>query len=135
MQKRYIFSGVENFWLFDFYDKWGNVNEDVFAFTNEAFGEKALVLFNNIYEKTKGILFTSSPKLDNNKNLITKNIFEVLNIKNDVRYFYIYQDHKTNLSHIKRVRIFIARVLKWNCLNLNAECISIFMKFMMKVDI
>jgi hypothetical protein len=35
------------FGFFDFIDEFGYVNEDVFAYTNMAFGEKVLVFYNN----------------------------------------------------------------------------------------
>ncbi|MDR0909914.1 MAG: alpha-amylase [Spirochaetaceae bacterium] len=55
MKKRYLFAGAQNFVLYDFMNaNNGTVNENVFAYSNMAGGEKALVLYNNKYENTAG---------------------------------------------------------------------------------
>lgn len=105
MRKRYLFSQVTNFWLYDFISEWGNVNESVFAYTNSEYGEKALVVYNNRYESAKGKIDRSTPKLvtgkNEEKNLQTKTLAEALGIKNDKRYFYIYMEHVSGLEFIK----------------------------------
>jgi glycosidase len=53
MKKRYLFSGSENFVLYDFINN-AVVNENVFAYSNMTGGEKALVLYNNKYENAAG---------------------------------------------------------------------------------
>ena len=54
MQKRYLFSQVENFEFFDFIDDSGNVNESVFVYTNRNEYERALILYNNSYQECQG---------------------------------------------------------------------------------
>ncbi|MDR0552054.1 MAG: alpha-amylase, partial [Spirochaetaceae bacterium] len=54
MKKRHIFSGAANFFLFDFWTEEGYVNENVFAYTNSAGSERALVFYNNSYQATAG---------------------------------------------------------------------------------
>ncbi|MCR4714217.1 MAG: alpha-amylase [Treponemataceae bacterium] len=58
MKKRYLFSGIENFF---FYDVWNNgtVNENVFAYTNMAGSERAIVFYNNAYQCESGWIKTS----------------------------------------------------------------------------
>ena len=53
MKKRYLFAEVENFY---FYDVWnnGSVNENVFAYSNCFGNEKAIVFYNNVYERCVG---------------------------------------------------------------------------------
>ncbi len=53
MKMRPLFSGVENFLLYDFWTN-GAVNENVFAWSNTFRGEHSLVLFNNKYEQASG---------------------------------------------------------------------------------
>ena len=104
MQKRYLFSQVTNFWLFDFIDGHGGINENVFAFTNTEHGERALIFYNNKYENASGTIFRSSPKLMNNygsKGLETRTIAEALWIKPSQKHFYIFRDHISNLEFIK----------------------------------
>jgi len=60
MKKRHLFSDVQNFLLYDFYTPEGHVNESVFAYSNSAGQESALVVYNNCYESTKGWIKTST---------------------------------------------------------------------------
>ncbi|MDR2049110.1 MAG: alpha-amylase, partial [Treponema sp.] len=53
MKKRYLFSGSADFRLYDFFSD-GAVNENVFAYSNRAGAECALVLYNNSYGRASG---------------------------------------------------------------------------------
>jgi glycosidase len=53
MKKRYLFSGSADFCLYDFLAD-GSVNENVFAYSNRAGDECALILYNNSYYQTSG---------------------------------------------------------------------------------
>ncbi|MCX6174230.1 MAG: alpha-amylase family glycosyl hydrolase [Ignavibacteriales bacterium] len=104
MKKRYLFSQVSNFWLFDFIDGYGGINENVFAYTNTEHGERALIFYNNKYENTSGTIFRSSPKLMNNygsKGIESRTIAEALWIKPSEKHFYIFRDHISNLEFIR----------------------------------
>lgn len=54
LKKRYLFSGVDNFALYDFMAEGGGVDEDVFAYSNRVGDERALVLYNNKFKTTRG---------------------------------------------------------------------------------
>jgi glycosidase len=104
MKKRYLFSQVSNFWLFDLIDGYGGINENVFAYTNTEHGERALIFYNNKYENTSGTIFRSSPKLMNNygsRGIETRTIAEALRIKPSEKHFYIFREHISNLEFIK----------------------------------
>ncbi len=104
MKKRYLFAHVHNFWFFDFIDEFGYVNEDVFAYTNMAYGEKALVFYNNKFKETSGKIYTSTPKLvgsGDNKQLKSITIYDALGIKTQENYFYIIKEHISNLYYVK----------------------------------
>ena len=105
MKKRYLFSQVANFWLFDFIDGYGTINENVFAYTNMEHGEHALVFYNNKYESTSGKISVSSPKLMSNyggsKGIETRTISEVLAINPAAKHFYLFREHISNLEFIK----------------------------------
>jgi len=58
-KKRYLFSGVTEFALYDFVAEGGGVDEDVFAYSNAYGGERALVLYNNKWKDTRGRLHGS----------------------------------------------------------------------------
>lgn len=105
MKKRYLFSQVTNFWLFDFWDNHGNLNENVFAFTNSERGEKALVFFNNRYENTKGTIFHSSPKLisfiNGEKVNQSRTLGEALGVNPTLQHYYVYKEHHSKLEYLK----------------------------------
>ena len=100
MKMRHIFSQVENFELFDFIDSNGNLNENIFAFSNKAGEENAFVIYNNSYETFEGTIKYSCMKNINGNIQSTKEIAAVFNFKNDPRYFYIYKDHRTGLEFL-----------------------------------
>lgn len=104
LRKRQLFSEVENFWFYDFYDLNGNLNDNVFVYSNKAGSEKSLVLYNNKYDKVYGNFQKSTPKLvkidDNNKFIKEININEALEINGNYNYFYIFKDLSANLEYI-----------------------------------
>lgn len=105
MRKRYLFSGVENFVLYDFYAPEGFVNEDVFAYSNRVGDERAIIVYHNKYAAACGWIRTSSSISvpgDNSRRLIRKTLAEALGIKSDPQYYYIFRDCKAGLEYIRR---------------------------------
>jgi glycosidase len=105
MKKRFLFSQVANFWLFDVVTADGSVNENVFAFVNRERGERALVLFNNKYERASGRIFRSSSKLisaeGRPKILETRTVAEALGLNPGPGRYYLYRDSITGLEYIR----------------------------------
>jgi glycosidase len=99
MQKRYLFSQVYNFEFYDFIDNFGNVNENVFAFSNRTDSEKALIIYNNSYYETSGTINYSVNKILNGY-MHSRKLGEALNIKYDYKFFYSYRDHRTKLEYL-----------------------------------
>jgi glycosidase len=99
MNKRYLFSQVVNFELYDFFDNNGNINENVFAFSNKTDYEKTLVLFNNSYYECRGTIDYSVRK-NHNGNLGNKKLANALSFKWDSRFFYSCREHKSNLEFL-----------------------------------
>ncbi len=99
MKKRYLFSQVYNFELYDFIDNFGNINENVFAFSNKSDGERAIVVYNNSYFECSGTINYSVNKI-NSGNIFNKKLADALNIKYDHKVFYSYRDHKTNFEYL-----------------------------------
>ena len=62
LRKRWLFSGVDNFALYDFQAEGGGVDDDVFAYSNRVGDERALVLYNNKWKQTRGRVFWSTHK-------------------------------------------------------------------------
>ncbi|BDQ01596.1 alpha-amylase family glycosyl hydrolase [Ignavibacterium sp.] len=101
MKKRYLFSQVENFELYDFISPSGEINENVFAFTNQSGTEKALVLYNNSYFEAFGLINYSCQKSKHSDGITTnRKIAEVLGFNNSPSFFYIYKDFVKNEEFI-----------------------------------
>lgn len=103
LKKRYVFSEVQNFWLYDFIDTNGNLNEDVFIYSNKFREEKSLVIFNNKYQSISGSFLNSRQKLNGNSSntssLHNTSISYNLGIKNSDFHFYILRDVTTGLEY------------------------------------
>ncbi|MCX7798682.1 MAG: alpha-amylase family glycosyl hydrolase [Melioribacter sp.] len=104
LRKRYLFSGIENFWFYDFIDDYGHVNENVFAYSNYINGERVIVFYNNKFENAYGRIYRTTPKLipvNDKKEIHTKTIASALNLKRSKEYYYIFRDHVTNLEYLR----------------------------------
>jgi len=67
IKKRYLFAEVDNFFLFDFEAEHGEVNQNVFAYSNCSGQERALLVHNNRFEHTVGRINLSTHLEDNSR--------------------------------------------------------------------
>jgi hypothetical protein len=108
LHKRYLFAGVENFLLYDFFTPEGHVNEDVFAYSNRVTGERALVLYHNRYQETRGWVRTSVvyavKSEDGEKRLVQRSLGEGLDLRDEDKTFTIFRDHINDLEYIRSNR-------------------------------
>ncbi len=108
MKKRYLFSGVDNFL---FYDLWqdGQVNENVFAYSNGAGQERVFVVYNNKYDRAYGWIKQSDPYAvktgDGDKTTLTsRSISEGLNLNGEDDKYCIFREHRSGLWFIRKSR-------------------------------
>jgi hypothetical protein len=123
LKKRYLFAGVDQFRLFDFWGANGGVNEDVFAYSNRytssPFGsrtggseERSLVLYHNRFAEARGWIRTSaaySVKQDastgsGDRVLAQTMLGEALGLHNDDAHFVIFHDLATGQEFIRSSR-------------------------------
>ncbi len=107
MKKRYLFADVKNFLLYDFFAPEGYVNENVFAYSNRSGDERALVVFNNKFERARGWIKTSvayKVKTESGEHLEQKSLAEGLGLRNDDRCFTIFRDQISGLEFIRSSR-------------------------------
>ena len=108
MKKRYLFSGVDNFLFYDLWED-GHVNENVFAYSNGAGDERAVVFYNNKYDRAAGWIKQSDPyavKTGNGDEVVMKSrsISEGLNLTAEDDKYCIFQEHKSRLWYIRKSR-------------------------------
>ncbi len=116
IRKRHLFSGVENFTLYDFYEVSGGIDENVFAYSNCSGNERALIIYNNKYQTTRGWVRMSTPKavkgdVPGAGKLVQKNLAEGLGIVTEDLFFYVFRDQKSGLEYIRKGREFSDRGL------------------------
>ncbi|AEE17648.1 alpha-amylase family glycosyl hydrolase [Treponema brennaborense] len=106
MKKRYLFAEIENFL---FYDVWndGQVNENVFAYSNRCGTERAVVFYNNVYQQASGWIKHSCPyavKTGSGENDIRKEVHtigEALGLLPDPRNYCIFREQRSGLWFIR----------------------------------
>ncbi len=115
-RRRHLFSEVEHFNIFDYVDGYGNVNENVFAFTNRFKDERTLVFFNNKYDQAAGGIRKSAPRLSKSegKTTVTVSLSQALNLRSDDRLFYIFTEHISGLEYLRSGRELSNDGFRWN---------------------
>lgn len=101
LKKRYLFSDVTHFLLYDFYTGAGHVDENVFAYSNGAGDERALVVYHNKYASTSGWVRESAAYNDGSGNLLRKSLGDGLGLCRDGNRYTIFRDHIAGLEYIK----------------------------------
>ena len=59
LKNRHIFAESTNFLLYDFWNGYGGVDENVFAYSNRHGDQRAIILYNNVYAETHGTIHMS----------------------------------------------------------------------------
>lgn len=109
MKKRYVFADVENFLLYDFYTESGEVNEDVFAYSNRFGNERALVVFHNKFASTAGWIRTSAAYAEKTgegeeRRLTQKDLGEGLALPGGENDYIVFRDQINGLEYIRHCK-------------------------------
>ena len=103
MRKRHLFSGSENFILYDFFA--GNhVDENVFAYSNRSGNERGIIFFHNNFGSTGGWIRTSTSRMvknDGGESLRQTTLGEALGINPDGRYYYAFKDYADGREYLR----------------------------------
>ncbi len=102
LHRRNLFAGVENFLLYDFFTADGAVCEDVFAYSNRAGGERALVIVHNQYANVAGWIRMSAAYLDKASGALTQQTLDAgLALTAAEDSFVIWRDQISGLEFIR----------------------------------
>ncbi|HHE32527.1 MAG TPA: alpha-amylase, partial [Chlorobaculum parvum] len=100
MKQRSLFAEVAHFQLFDLYAPDGQVNENVFAYTNRHNGKQTLFIYNNRYEASEGWIRISAGRLDNGSMRQTS-LGDALGLPGEHHSFVIFRDQRSGLEFIR----------------------------------
>ena len=104
MRRRRLFSGAENFALFDFEADGGWVDENVFAYSNRLGDERALIIYNNSYDSTSGRIRLSSAintGSAENPRLEQRTLSQALALPADRDHWCLFRDHMDGLEYLR----------------------------------
>jgi len=102
MKKRHIFSGSADFCLYDFYGSDGNINENVFAYSNRAGDERALIFYNNCFYQASGWINRGAvaiPQKDGTHR--QDSLSETFGLHNEDRFFTIFREQRSSLWYVR----------------------------------
>ncbi|ACF12125.1 alpha amylase catalytic region [Chlorobaculum parvum NCIB 8327] len=100
MKQRSLFAEVAHFQLFDLYAPDGQVNENVFAYSNQHNGKHSLFIYNNRYEASEGWIRISAGRLDNGSMRQTS-LGDALSLPGEHHSFVIFRDQRSGLEFIR----------------------------------
>ncbi len=102
LKRRYLFSGVERFYLYDFFTPEGHVDENVFAYSNCSGDERSLVVYHNRFGDTSGWIKSSSAFMDKaSENLRQVDLRSGLNLPGDRHRYIVFRDQLSGLEYIR----------------------------------
>ncbi len=104
LHRRKRFAEVKNFVLYNFANGYGNVDENVYAYSNYGENCHTLVIYNNRYGETEGFVKQSvsmARKENDGKVLFTTTLSESLGLHADPEYYVIMHDHIRGLDYIR----------------------------------
>ena len=102
LKKRYLFSEVEQFYLYDFYTPDGLVDENVFAYSNRSGDERVLVLYHNKFGDTAGWVRASAAYRDKDSGELHQiELRAGLDLPTSRNHFVIFRDSITGLEYIR----------------------------------
>jgi len=107
VRRRRLFSGAGNFAFFDFVTPEGWVDENVFAYTNRNDGDRALIVYNNAYKRTRGAIRLSTAinvGAAEDKQLVRRTLAEALGLVVADDRYYVFRDYRAGLDYLHHAR-------------------------------
>ena len=132
LKRRYLFSGVDCFYLYDFYTPDGHVDENVFAYSNCNGDERSLVVYHNRFGDTSGWIKTSSAFMDKNSGELRQvDLRTGLNLPGDRRRYIVFRDQLSGLEYIRNCAEITRKGL---FIQLDAYRAHVFTDFRFEID-
>lgn len=104
LKRRWAFAESSNFVLYDFWNEYGAVDENVFAYSNVSGGERSLVIYNNVYGSTRGTVHVSAASVDKGSGTLRqRSLHEAMQLPTDDSAIVAYRDSTNGLEYLQRV--------------------------------
>lgn len=133
-KKRYLFANSKHFLLYDFFTPQGQVDENVFAYSNRAGHETALAVYNNRYESTRGWIRKSAAFMDKTgdaRSLTQRALHEGLDLQTGPDTYTICTDQVSGLDYLFRNADLILNGMYFE---LNGYQTQVFLNFRQVLD-
>ncbi|MCL2318994.1 MAG: alpha-amylase family protein, partial [Treponema sp.] len=102
MKKRHIFSGSAGFCLYDFFGPDGKVNENVFAYSNRAGDERALIFYNNCFTRASGWIRRGAVAIPQKDGTYRQDsLCEAFGLHGESRFFTLLREQRSGLWYIR----------------------------------
>jgi glycosidase len=101
LKRRALFSGSVSFRLYDLFTPDGAINENVFAYSNRLWDDRALVFYNNSYYQTSGWIHQSSPAIPQGGGFCLDSLSEALSIHGENHYFTLLREQRSGLWYVR----------------------------------
>jgi hypothetical protein len=102
MKRRYIFAGSSDFCLYDLISPDGTINENVFAYSNRSANERALVFYNNVYDRVSGWINRSSVAIPQKDGSFRQDsLCQALGLHGEGRFFVLLKEYRSGLWYIR----------------------------------
>ena len=112
LKRRWLFAESSNFLLYDLFTPSGSVDENVFAYSNQTGGERALVVYNNRYGSTHGTIDFSAAYADKSTaQLRQRRLSEGLGVSGAPGVILAWRDSLTGLEYLRRANVLAERGL------------------------
>ena len=115
LKRRWLFAESGEFLLYDFFNPNGTVNEDVFAYSNGAGRERALMVYHNRYANARGTIDFSAAYADKGSGqLRRRRLGEGLDLSGDRGAVVAWRDSLTGLEYLRRSEDLLDRGLTFD---------------------
>ena len=105
LHHRYLFADVTLFCMYDFHTPDGSICEDVYAYSNGAGAERAIVIYHNRFASTRGRIRQSAKSLErigssDQRRIRELTLFEALGLRDSGPAFVIFREQVSGLEYI-----------------------------------
>ncbi len=103
LRERQLFGESGNFVLYDFWKESGEVDENVYAYSNRRGDRRAIILFHNHYGETRGTIHHSAAFADKSTGTLRQiALQDAIALPNDDAAFVAYRETVSGLEHLRR---------------------------------